>query len=519
MLLATVNSCLPAAAQTPTPPVLDGWTTSADRSGIQLSGSAVTFSSPAIAEIDGNSSNGKEVAVGGADGVLYVYSASGTLLWSQTLPNAACPGSRSNKLLSSPAVGALFGDSVPYVIVGYGGIGRSCDGGVAAFRGTDGTRTWLFSLKRFSKKQKFWAFSYSVFSSPVLGDTDGDGKLEIGFGAFDRNVYLLNADGSVRWYYNAADTIWSSGAFANIDSDPDLEFIIGTDISANSKIDPPTTNGGYVYAFKTKARRPSKISFRQSDAYVWQTSFDQVIYSSPIVADVLPDSPGEEVIVGSGCFFPQGNANKTGKWLKVLRASDGKVMQTLPTSACLSSSAAVGDIDNDGILEVVATVNGHRSVGGDGLSHLIAWKASEPTPLWDITPFGRGRNDPYGGNFQSPTIADVDGNGSLEVVVSNSSVVGIFQGSDGSALTCQESSCDDLSVLAAGGALKNSPAIGDLNGDGALEIVAAGSYGKRSKGGLYAWTGLETVLSSEPGIYPSYSSPWPMFRGSNFSGH
>lgn len=505
------------------PPPIPGWThpiagstrASQDDHGIVLPGGDVTYSSPALADIDGDPANGLETAVGGADGILYVYRADGSLLWSVNLPNKECAQSGStNKLLSSPAVGKLFGDGVPYVVVGYGGIGgRACDGGVAVYRGPDGGAAWIFSLKLFAKREKFWSFSPTVFSSPALADTDGDGKMEIGFGSFDRNVYLLNANGTVRWYYNAADTIWSSPAFANVDKDPDLEMIIGTDISANSRIRPITKNGGYVYAFKTKARKRKLINFRQRDAFVWQTYLDQVVYSSPVIADVLATSPGPEVIVGSGCFFPQSSNDKGGKWIKVMSLKTGAVLQTLITNACLSSAVAVGDLDEDGTLEIVATVNGSTQVGGDGYSRVSAWKASSPIPFWSMIPLERGRNDSFGGTFMSPVVADVDGNGSLEVLVANSASVSILEGRSGRQLTCDSGDCSDNPfTLYAGASLRATPAVADINLDGVLDVVIA-SGRRNGHGMLFGWTDLAGLLGSTAGAHPAYSAPWPMARG------
>lgn len=496
-------------------PMLAGWSTlrataagSVERRGIPLSGGPALLASPVIAEVDGNPANGNEVVVAGADGNVYAYRADGTLLWQQQTPNFPCRGASSNnKVLSSPAVGRLFGD-VPYVVIGYGGPGGNvCPGGVVAYRGPDGVQIWNFNLKKFARRKRFGAISHSVVSTPALADTDGDGRMEIGFGSFDRNVYLLEATGKPRWFYNAADTIWSSASFANVDDDPQLEMIIGTDISRNSRLKPQTFNGGYVYAFKTRSQRGRRLYFRQRGAYVWQTYLDQVVYSSPVVGDVLASNPGPEIVVGSGCFFPQGTNQKGGRWLKVLRLKDGKVLQTLPTGGCLSSSAALADVDGDGIAEVFATVNGGSDIGGDGFGRLMAWKADNPTPLWSVTPRDQGSNNGNLGHFNSPIAADVDGNGSVEILVSNNSNVGIYGGLDGTQYTCADSGCrDGRPALRASRPLSASPAVGDLDGDGLPEVVAAGSA-------IHVWSSLTQVIGTNAGPRPPFTLAWPHFKG------
>ncbi len=519
-VISLVTGACPLAVRADAPDPIPGWTHGASNSdgdgqpGIVLSGGPVTYSAPVIAEIDGDSSNGKEVAVGGADGLLYVYRADGSRLWTAQLPIYGCGGlGGTNKLLSSPAVGELFGDGIPYIVVGYGGVAsKACDGGIVAIRGTDGARLWNLNLKKFAKRERFFSLSSTVFSSPALADTDGDGKMEIGFGAFDRNVYLLNANGSLRWYYQAADTVWSSPAFADVNGDGRLEMIIGTDISGNTRLRPITRDGGYVYAFKTQDRKGARINFRQKDGFFWQTAFDQVIYSSPVIADVLPNNPGAEVLVGSGCFFPQNRSAKRGRWIKILRLRDGKVLQTLTTPACSSSAPAVGDLDDDGVLEVIATVNGASEIGGDGQGKVMAWKAAVNTPLWTVEPLDRGRSDDYSGNFSSPVVADVDGNGSLEVVTSYGGSLQIFNGKDGQALTCQSRPCSSA-VLSTNSSLRNTPAAADLNGDGILDLVAAGADG--ASGQLYGFTNLAEVLTTPAGGQEPYSAPWPMYRGNS----
>jgi hypothetical protein len=371
LLMLTVS--VAQAGSRDQPPPLSGWTHSPkfpddtrQQHGVVLQGKDIVRSSPVIADIDGNSTNGKEVAVGGVDGILYVYKSNGQLLWSKNVLPQSCTA-RGDKINSGPAVGRIYGDGIPYIVVSYGPVGSGdCDGGIATYDGRNGTLKWRFSLREWARKQGYTEGVYGMISSPALADTDGDGRMEIGFGGLDRNVYLLNADGTVRWYYHAADTVWSSPAFVNIDSDPELELVIGTDIMGNPNLNPRTYDGGYVYAFDTQPRTPSRIEFQTG--YKWRTHFNQVIYSSPVIGDVLPNNSGPEIVIGSGCYYPRNVSqlgDKYGKWIKILRLSDGAVLQTLNANACIQSSAALGDLDDDGVLEIVATVNSPTFIDTD----------------------------------------------------------------------------------------------------------------------------------------------------------
>lgn len=490
--------------------------------GLLLQGNGVSYSAPVVADMDGNPANGLEAAVISNNGTINVYRASGTLLWTARLPNARCrQGVNSVRSFSSPAVGDLFGNNVPHLVVGYGGFDLStkrCGGGVVAYNGITGKRRWNFNTKRFHKKRDIYAFHHTVYGSPALADTDGDGKMEIGFGGFDRMIFLLNANGKLRYAYNNADTVWSSPVFHNIDDTPELEMLIGSDITGNTSLRPITKDGGYVTAFRTTRPPRSKkkiYEFRDSQAIVWQSFFDQTIFSSPVVADVLDTNEGPEIIIGSGCYFPEDTNNKNGKWIKILNPRNGQVLQTLNSQACTASSVAVGDIDEDGKLEIVATVNGHGSIGGPGRGVLTAWDPENPTPKWEVVPRTFGQNDPYLGQINSPVIADVDGNGSLEVLVSVGPGISVHEGATGRGLTCQSRDCESSeSILYASKSLKATPAVADINGDGVPEVLVGGSHSDfRGNGMFYAFTSLRDFISSENGSHPPYSAPWPMYRG------
>ena len=440
---------------------------------------------PLVAEIDGDTSNGKEVAVTTTDGHLHVFASSGALLWSAATPNVGCGAAPlTDKLYTSPVVGDLYGTGVPYVVIGYGGFrGKPCDGGVIAYRGATGERAWVFSIKNWAKREKFFVFRHSVYATPTLADVDRDGKLEIGFGAFDRNVYLLNSNGSVRWYYNAADTVFSSPAFADVRGDSDLEMIIGTDISRNPRLKPPTRDGGYLYALRAGVSvAPGTVfGFRSRALQEWRTSFNQTIQTSPVVADIIPESPGLEVATGSGCFFPQGKGDRRGKWYKIVSASTGRALRTLKVSACTPTSPAVGDIDGDGRLEVVVSVSGSSTTGGDGSSHLIAWRPSSNEVLWNIVPRVRTRTDLRGGELNRvPVLADLTGDGVAEVLINYQQGVVIVSGSTGQQLTCDTSQCSKP-LLRGDSILQGSPSVADTDGDGTLEIFALGRlHGKNA---------------------------------------
>jgi hypothetical protein len=464
--------------------------------------------SPLVINVDGDLSNGLEIISGLGDGSIRAHHADGRLLWRSTLPNHAClKTGNGNKLKSSPAAGDLDGDGNIEIVVGYGGIDLGkCGGGVVALRGIDGSVLWHFDVVKDTRNERFKA----VYGTPALGDLDGDGRLEVVFGAHNRMIYALNHRGKKVFSYHTADTVFSSMALADIDKDGALEIVGGTDISQNKAM--KIKDGGYLYVFdlqraaslnKRGTRSVSRRSARQkrrsikrspiksaygfldSRAYLWKRHFDQVIQSSPVVADLLPESPGQEIVVGSGCFFPI-NANvKRGTWLKVVSASSGEVLRTLNVSHCVSSSVAVADLNGDSLLDVVTLVGGKdRSV--------TAWTPALNRTLWSASIGSQS----IGNHTKQAVIADLDGNGSLEVAF----------GSDNSVLVLAGTSGDLLQTLKVKGVVSSNPVVADINGDRLNDLIAVG-------GELAIFNSLSFVIDSQPGMFVASLVPYGMWRG------
>jgi hypothetical protein len=487
--------------------------------GLQLPGKAILRGSPTIAEIDGNTANGKEIVVGADDGWLYVYHQNATLAWRQNvLPNGegSCSFSDSEGVITTaPSVGSLFGDGVEYVVVSYGTIvdthtDQDCRGGLAAYDGRNGSLRWRHTMSAPDKTEPL----HGVISSPALADVDGNGTLEVGYGSFERNIEMLNSDGSLRWSFHNADTVWSSPAFADVDGDGLPDMIIGSDITANSRVNPPTQDGGYVTAF-----RGSDCGFSSADNRchpIWRNFYTMTIWSSPSIADLDGDGV-KEVIVGAGCFDGF-NPDVNGHWVKILNLRTGGEIRTLNAAGCVAASPAIADLDGDGKLDIVAGVDGrHNNPPGPG--RVQAWSYDNPTPKWTTTPLmsSDGSNDIDIGNLTSPVVADIDGNGSLEVLIVNKWDVAVLAGANGAQLSCNGSGCGSKPTLFGWWQLKSTPAVGDLDGDGDLEVVIGGGHLRLPQidspsGFLYVWTNI-TGFSSPSNVASHYSAPWPMFHG------
>ncbi len=142
------------------------------------------------------------------------------------------------------------------------------------------------------------------------------------------------------------------------------------------------------------------------------------------------------------------------------------------TGAIIRSAPAVYDLDEDGRPEVLIGTMGKV----EGYGALYAYRYDGSPYLASGPIFGRCGNVIW----TSPCVADLDGDGRVEVMAADlSGCLYVWKWDGGAYLP-------DSTVLLADtdGAFWASPAVGDVDGDGRPEIVAV-----NDKGRVYAWNG------------------------------
>jgi len=277
-----------------------------------------------------------------------------------------------------------------------------------------------------------------VNSSPVLGDLDGDGVLEIVVGSDNNKVYAWKPDGTLMagWPVTTNDSVRSSPALADLDGDGHLEVIVG---SFDNK----------VYAW----------NFHGSILPGWPASTGSVIYSSPAVGDIDGDQL-PEVVVGS---FD----NKVYAW-----NADGSLVRNWPkpTGLFVYSSPALADLNRDGVLDVIIGTDNNRVFAwkGDG-TDIDGW----PVATEHVVP-------------SSPAIGDIDNDGEIEIVAASWDKVFVWN-SKGERKAGWPTT--------AGHQIPSSPALADLNDDGMLEIIIGCKDGK-----VYAWNANGQLAPGWPAV-------------------
>src|SRR6266540_2691527 len=335
-----------------------------------------------------------------------------------------------------------------------------------------------------------------VVTQPAVGDLDNDGRKEIVVGTKGRQLWVVNADGSVRagWPKTLPAEVVGAPAIGLIDADAFPDIVVGfkgttdptgkggvrayrrdgsliwerltaTDESDDGVFSSPAIGnvdgvGGNEVVVGSFDFRVYVIRSDGSDLPGWPKKLRDTIYSSPALFDL--DGDGKlEIIIGVDTHLegPPFNTPNGGA-LYVFR-SDASIFPGFPKfiDQTMMSSPAVGDIDGDGRPEIV--VGGGVYYSGNVGRQVYAWHCDgSPVTGWPVTVEAQV--------FDSPALANLEGDGRLEVVISDENANVYAFRSDGSQIfKTKPKSFFGTSPNA------DNPIVADIDGDGLPEILVA----------------------------------------------
>lgn len=496
LLAATATALVLAAALAAptsaagTPPykqnwaILDGWNRS---------------SSPVIADIDADGVN--EVVFGHQDGYLRAYEGNGSLKWAVAAIPGTGPGCNAqsfpSSIDSSPTVADLDRDGNPEIIVGVGSAwSPDQNGSVIAFDGKTGAIEWQTDDSR--DTHDIWTGNLALdgwceatFSTPAVGDVDGDGWDDVVFASWDFYIWAVDRFGQPLpgFPINNDDTIWSSPALFDIDGDGRQEIFVGGDTTPLGYFD---HLGGVFRALDWSGGVVTEM---------WHRTTNEVIQGSPAIGDINGDgraelvvTPGEYWHVTCGAGSPQcgpgdgSDHNKVFAW----HLDDGSDVPGWPrsTGGTVTASPALGDLDGDGDLEVV--------VGGWD-TYVRAWHG-DGTPMWAVQTFHDPDPNHLGPAIVAghPVIADLDGDGDQDVAVGSYTGMSLLDGRTGVSL---EDGLPWYDRIGSAWSFESAPAVGVLDGQRYIVYVGYDTPGNRSRFGAFPLPGSTSI-----------EDDWPMFR-------
>lgn len=394
-------------------------------------------SSPAYGNLD-DADPDLEIAVANAE--LFTLNADGNKYWSP----AKALGNEC--VMSSPAIGDLDLDGELDVVIG------TIDEHMIYAFGGNGSLKWSDSLGDLT------------LSTPALGNVNtDDDELEIVIGAENGMVYVYGHDGELEGAYPLIGKVRSSPALGDIDNDNLLEIVVCTG-------EPVPGPGG-------SAEDQHIYVLEHDGTQKWHTvTGGRTNLSSPVLADVDVDN-ALEIIVS--------NQNQT----FVFEAEGGEPLASEAYDNFSNSSSCfpvVGNIDSDPELEVVvSTWYGIWAFNHD-MSPVEAWN---PLDIQGVT-FGES----------AALLVNLDADPELEIIVLSYNPVELY------AFNLDGSPVNGWPKIVHSNTENNSehtyPAIGDIDNDGYLEIIACQS----STAKIYVYD-LDAPANDD-----FYDNAWPMFR-------
>ena len=405
-----------------------------------------TSASVCFADLNGD---GRFEVIAGAD-QLYVFRPDGTDWIDGDLSPASIGvfATQLHNIASTPAAADLNLDGVPEIIA------ASWNDSLVAVYRSNGTM-----LPGWPKKGSapFW-------SSPAVGDLDGDGALDVVVGSNASRLYAWRANGTeIRdgdsnpatdgVYFVPSGTVISSPAIADVNVDGRREVVFGTSASR-------------VYVLRDGVPLPG-----------WPFLATGLMSSSPAIGDIVPGSPGLEIAMACGndsVYVLTAGGQRAPGWPRPLELTPGN--GRVPSAILAPLRKHLG---NPALDVIVCGADG-RLRAFDAAGNVLAG--------WGSLALGAPTE-------ATPAAADLDGDGSIEVLI----------GAEDRRLHAFHADGSPVSgfPIEIGAEVRSTPAIWDVDGDGASDMVLAGWDGK-----VHAWR--------YPGSFSSAGMAWPMFRHDNW---
>ncbi len=385
------------------------------------------------------------------------------------------PVTSSYVFYGGPAAGDIDGDGDPEIV----GTTRwgSSTGSIEAYE-LNGTTVSGFPVPH----------GYSS-RTPVLADLDNDGVLEI---IVNRRTYPTGE----MWVFRGNGTVYP-GWPQSMGHVPGSSAAVG-DITGDGVPEIVMESYDALYVWDTGGNALPGFPFTLPLGAVNS-------YSSPVLVDLDNDNI-REIVFGTHVL-------SNGGYVFVLE-NDGTQMPGWPqaTNYWIYGPPGVGYIDGDNILDIAI---GDQVLSPSPVDRLYAWNANgQPLAGFPTAPINAINNQ--------PALGDLDNDGMTEIMIDDNTYHSVtLQGKYLCYNHNGSQQFGDWPILTIGTTFFHMPLLGDLNHDGILDIVGAGHTSQPRINNIYAWnTGVPYNAASiyipmwqynerHNGVYGDVSVPPP----------
>ena len=371
-----------------------------------------------IADVIGNGL--EEVIYAGKGGVTVLNGTDGNVIW-------AFPDNEIGDF-TQPQMVDLNRDGIHEIVVPL-----ERPAGVLVLHGNNGTEYWRKT-----------DLGLETYSSPVIADIDGSGYPTIFVASTDiyrgldgtGRITSMSYDGRILHQTFAWRPCGGGLSLADTDGDGEFELYAGDRYMYLN--DPHYGDNDYGKGV---------ISFWARNLTERWSRPDLLLSSHiPMLADVNGDGI-LDVIVGH-----------LNGGVAILNSTDGSAIRKtvgIPSDAPVHYQPSVYDIDSDGNLELLMA-DGHNSTADDIV-------------VWDLVEWKVDAKMYVGKNFYGPQVADVTGDGVMEIIVANYTQIFVFNRTF--SLIAEVTAREGWEIL-------NYAVVQDIDGDGYSEVVVSGQSGR-----------------------------------------
>ncbi len=315
-------------------------------------------------------------------------------------------------------------------------------------------------------------------SSPLPIDLDGDGRLEVVTGDYDGLLHAFRADGTSMpgWPQKVEYPIDSPPSAADTDNDGRPEVFVG---SGRATI----PAAGALYSFDHDGRRRWK--FQGGDPH----NDSLGIVSAPAIGDINRDQVADVTFgaIGQNDFSLNERGQLNAGW-------------PFFTGDTTFSSAALADVNGDGQTDILigndASDCAHCGTSRGGVLHAIDGSGRS---LWEYRVGEIVKS--------SPAVGDIDGDGVPEIAFGTGEYWWYQNPREGKPRPADSTKVFVVDLQGrlkwsrdTGGVTMGSPAMADVNGDGTLDLTIASwvSDDPAKQGRVFAWNGAGDILPGFP---------------------